>query len=165
MSLRAVVPIFLSISPPLPMRMAFWPVRSQKIAAAMRVSGSFGAGRGGAFAAVLAAFRAGFGAAVGWFFELLDDNGGGVGDLFAGEQEDFFADDLGDEEAFGLVGELVGREVALAFWENGDDLVEQEVEAFFLAGGDGDDFGEGVERAPVGDERAAGRLCGLRRSC
>src|SRR5882757_2124486 len=40
-SLRAAVPICFSIVPCLPMRMAFWPVRSQKIAAEIFVSGSF----------------------------------------------------------------------------------------------------------------------------
>lgn len=96
---------------------------------------------------------AGFFCTGGWIFPALDDDGGGVGDLFAGQHEDFFADEFGDEEALGLIGDLVLGEVALAFWEEGDDLVEQEVEALFLAGGDGDDVAEVVEARPVRDER------------
>ena len=88
----------------------------------------------------------------GGLFEFFDDYGGGVGDFFSGEEEDLFADEFGDEKALGLVGELVFGEVALAFGEVGDDLVEEEVEALLFAGGDGDDVGEGVEVAPVGDE-------------
>ena len=44
-------------------------------------------------------------------------------------------------------------EVALALGQVRDDAVEEEVEVVLFAGGDGDDFGEGVEGGPVGDDR------------
>jgi len=52
-----------------------------------------------------------------------------------------------------LVGELVFGEVALALLQLPDDLIEQQIEAFLLACGDGDDVGEGVECRPVGHQR------------
>ncbi len=85
--------------------------------------------------------------------KLFDYDGGGVGDLFAGEEKNFFPDELCDEEALGLVGELVFGEVALAFLEVRDDFVEKEIEALLFAGGDGDDVGEAVQGGPMGYER------------
>ena len=107
--------------------------------------GDFCDGEPGVGGALAAGFR--------WIFPFFDDDGRGVGDLFAGEHEDFFADELGDEEALGLVGDLILGEVALALGEVGDDAVEQEVEVVLFAGGDGDDFRKGVEGGPVGDDR------------
>ena len=75
-------------------------------------------------------------------FELLDDDGRGVGNFFAGFNQDAFANEFGDHEALGLVGVLVFGVVALARGQGGDDFADEDVEAVALAGADGNDLGK-----------------------
>jgi hypothetical protein len=109
-----------------------------------------GAGAGAAFAAALAGFF--LARVVGWrLFEFLNHHGSRVRHLFSGQQKDLFANDLGYEEALRLVRDLVCREVALALRQYRDDLVQEYVQPFLLARGDGHDLGERVLLAPVSD--------------
>ena len=61
-------------------------------------------------------------------FVALDDHGGGVGNLFAGLDQNALANQLGDHEALRLVGVLVLGVVALAGGQRLDDLAQQDVE-------------------------------------
>src|ERR1035437_4507800 len=74
--------------------------------------------------------------------ESLDDHGRGVGDLFAGLDQNALADQLGDHEALRLVGVLVLGVVALAGGQCLDDLAGQKIESVALAGADGNDLGK-----------------------
>src|ERR1700690_3365314 len=75
----------------------------------------------------------------GWFglFILLDDDGRGVGNFFAGLDENALANQFGDHEAHGLVGVLILGIVALAVGEHADDFAQEQIEAVALTRADG----------------------------
>ena len=81
------------------------------------------------------------------FLEPLHTNLHTVRDLLVVVEQDFFAYDLGDEEAGGLIGELVLVEVGRALGQEFLGALRQDIGAELVFGGDRQDLGlrqEGV---------------------
>ena len=82
----------------------------------------------------------------------------GVRDLFVVVEEDLLADDLVDEETFGLVGELVLGEESGSFGQGVLDGIEELGDAETLLGGDGEDLSFRELGVPEIDEALEGVL-------
>ena len=59
------------------------------------------------------------------FFESLDEHAAGVRNFLRGEDEDLFANQFGNDEALGLIGDLVFGEILWALGQRVDDGGEQ----------------------------------------
>ena len=97
--------------------MAFWPSRSTKITA--EIFESFCA-----------------------FLEFFDQHTAGVGDFLRGVDEYLLTDQFGDDEALGLIGDLVLGKILGSLGQGVDDGGEQLFLAELFCGGDGDDLRE-----------------------
>ncbi len=67
-------------------------------------------------------------------------NAAGVGDFLRGVDEDLLANQFGDDEALGLIGDLVLGKILGAFGQGVDDGGEQIFLAEFFFGGDRNDL-------------------------
>ena len=125
---RAAVPIFFSVAPCLPIRMAFCPSRSH-------------VDSGGDARQLLA------------FFVLIDQHRGRVRHFLRGVQQHLLADQLRYQEPLRLVGDLVFGEVSRAFGQGLDYAIQQRVEPLALQRRDRDHFGEVVQFFVLRDQR------------
>ena len=79
---------------------------------------------------------------LGSFLEAVNQDGDGVRDFVARLEDGFFADDFGGEEAFGLIGKLVGRKMRRGFGQTGEPGIDEIEAAGAGEGGDGKNFGK-----------------------
>ena len=109
------------------MTIAFCPSRSTKIAAAMRVS-------------------------FGSLLPLLHHDGSGIRNFLVGADQHLLANDLGRQEPFGLVGDLVVGKIMRSRREILEHLFRGYFEPASLRRGDRDDLLELVKLGKFGDD-------------
>ena len=79
---------------------------------------------------------------LGRFLEIIYQDGDGVRHFVARGEDGFFAHDFGGEETFGLVGELVGREMRRGFGQAREPGIDEVEAAGAGERGNGENFGE-----------------------
>src|ERR1019366_6276 len=90
---------------------------------------------------------------LGAFLILIDQHGGGVWNFLRGVLQHLLANQLRNQETFGVIGHLVLGEIARAFQQRFDDHVEQGVEPLFLEPRNGNDIDELVQFLVLSNER------------
>ena len=84
--------------------------------------------------------------------EALDADLAGIGNLLVVEQQDLLADDFGDEEPGGLVGQGILLEIGRTLGQQLFDLGHQQIGTQTMQGGNGYDFGVGQTLMPLFDK-------------